>query len=160
MTIRLIAVGDLRDYYQLFSNVIAEGGFFARTRPPPIEAVARALAQAVSRQWPVWVAEHRGVIIGSAEVWPDSFCRPGGSERVGLLGMQIHRNYRGQGHGRALLMAVIKHCRETPFDGVELSVLLSNVAARTLYGQAGFIEIQGSTGSGATDSAMIMRLKL
>lgn len=28
MTIRLIAVGDLRDYYQLFSDVIAEGGWY------------------------------------------------------------------------------------------------------------------------------------
>lgn len=138
MNIRRITPEDLHQFYALFQEVNAEGEFSLRASPPPIEAVARALLRVQENDWPVYVAQQGGVIVGSAEAYPESFCRQGGDSRVGVLGMQVQRAFRRQGFGAALLAAVEDHCRQSGFSAIELSVLKSNMAARSLYLRAGF----------------------
>ena len=142
MEVRPITLNDLNAFYALFCEVNAEGLYSARSSPPPIQAVEHALTQVVENRWPVYVIEREGQIIGSAEAYPDSFCRTGGSEFVGILGMQVKREYRRNGYGFALLSVVIRHCREAGFNSVDLSVFTSNTAARSLYRKLGFIWIE------------------
>lgn len=67
MEVRPIAISDLHSFYALFCEVSAEGRFSARSTPPPIEAVERALVQVAKNNWPVYVIEQDHQIVGSAE---------------------------------------------------------------------------------------------
>ena len=164
MEVRPIAISDLHSFYALFCEVSAEGRFSARSTPPPIEAVERALAQVAKNNWPVYVIEQEHQIVGSAEAYPESFCRAGGSNYTGILGMQVRADYRRRGYGVALLSAVITHCREQGFSAIDLSVLKSNTAARSLYEKAGFAWVEDlpvcTLASGVTDQPVKMRLVL
>lgn len=142
MEVRPITLNDLNAFYSLFCEVSAEGRYSARPSPPPIQAIERALAQVVENHWPVYVIEHEGQVVGSAEAYPDSFCRAGGSELIGILGMQVKREYRRNGYGFALLSAVIRHCRGAGFNSVDLIVFKSNTAARSLYKKLGFTWVE------------------
>ncbi|MDH0646246.1 GNAT family N-acetyltransferase [Pseudomonas sp. GD03858] len=142
MEVRQITLNDLNGFYSLFCEVNAEGRYSARSTPPPLEAIERALNQVVKKSWPVYVIEHGGKIVGSAEAYPESFCRPGGSDSIGVLGMQVKREYRRNGYGSALLSAVIEHCRRTGFTSVDLSVFESNKPARSLYEKLGFTRLE------------------
>jgi ribosomal protein S18 acetylase RimI-like enzyme len=138
MEVRPITFKDLEGFYTLFCEVNAEGRHSARAAPPPIQAIERAFKQAIENQWAVYVVEENGEIVGSAEAYPESFCRPGGSELIGILGMQVKQQHRRNGYGFALLSAVIRHSREAGFTSVDLSVFESNTAARSLYDKLGF----------------------
>ncbi|MFJ4067713.1 GNAT family N-acetyltransferase [Pseudomonas sp. NPDC089996] len=138
MEVRPITLNDLDGFYSLFCEVSAEGRYSARLNPPPVEAVERALIHATQNDWPVYVIERDGEIVGSAEAYPESFCRPGGCESVGVLGMQVKREYRRNGYGFALLSTLLAHCRDAGFTSVDLSVFESNLAARSLYDKLGF----------------------
>jgi ribosomal protein S18 acetylase RimI-like enzyme len=164
MDVRAIKISDLDGFYSLFCDVSAEAQFSARSTPPPIEAVARALALVEKNSWPVYVIELAGQIVGSAEAYPESFCQAEGKTDVGILGMQVKREFRGCGYGAALLSAVARHCREIGFSSIELSVLKSNTAAKSLYVKAGFTWVEDLPmcvlPSGAADQPMKMRLLL
>lgn len=164
MDVRLIDNNDLDGFYALFREVSAEGRFSARSSPPPREAVERALLQVREHHWPVYVVEHQGVVVASAEAYPESFCKPGGDEQVGVLGMQVKRDFRRQGLGAALLDAVLGHCRARGWRAVDLVVLASNCAARALYEKAGFKHVEElpacTTPSGEIDLPMKMRILL
>jgi L-amino acid N-acyltransferase YncA len=164
MEVRAIKSRDLNGFYSLFCEVSAEGRFSARVTPPPIEAVARALEQAEKNNWPVYVIERNGQIIGSAEAYPESFCKKGGRLAVGILGMQVRHEFRRCGYGAELLAAVVMHCRENGFSAIELNVFKSNAAARRLYVKAGFVWLEDLPAcilpNGAQDQPERMRLAL
>jgi len=164
MEVRPITLNDLNAFYALFCEVSGEGRYSARPSPPPIGAIERALAEVIKNHWPVYVIEHDGQIVGSAEAYPESFCRPGGSEVIVVLGMQVKREYRRHGYGSALLTAVIEHCRAAGFISVDLSVFESNTAARSLYDKLGFILAEHlppcELPCGATEQPIKMRLGL
>jgi L-amino acid N-acyltransferase YncA len=107
MDVRLVTSRDLSGFYSLFCEVSAEGRFSTRASPPPIEAIARALEQVEKNDWPVYVIERNGQIIGSAEAYPESFCQKDGRSDVGILGMQVKHPFRRCGYGAALLAAVV-----------------------------------------------------
>lgn len=161
MEVRPITLNDLNAFYTLFCEVTAEGRYSARSSPPPIQSIERALVQVMKNHWPVYVIEHDGQIVGSAEAYPDSFCRPGGSEVIGILGMQVKREYRRHGYGSALLSVVIEHCRGAGFISVDLSVFESNTAARSLYDKLGFFRVEDlppcTLPCGATEQPIKMR---
>lgn len=57
-----------------------------------------------------------------------------------LLGMGVHRDYRQQGLGAALLAAATAWAIGQQFDWIDLEVLSANAAARQLYARAGFTQ--------------------
>ena len=142
MNISKIQASDLAGFHALFAEVSGEGLFSVSTQAPPIQAIERALVAVEQHDWPVYVAVQNGQIVGSAEAFPDSFCRPQGDPQVGLLGMQVKRTFRRHGHGTALLEAVMRHARRIGFTGIELTVLKSNHAALALYDKVGFTWLQ------------------
>ena len=142
MHVRSISLHDLESFYDLFCEVNGEGLFSARATPPPKHAVARALGQVVAHDWPLYVIEQDGMIIASAEAYPESFCRKGGRPLIGILGMQVKLGYRRRGYGALLLHAVIEHGKRLGFEAIELTVLKSNNAARALYDKVGFAWVE------------------
>ena len=164
MSPRKIRPGDLDGFHQLFSEVAAEGLFSTRPCAPPKAVIARALDKAEANGWAVYVIEHEGRIIASAEAYPDSFCRADGDASVGILGMQVQRQWRRQGLGRMLLETLIGHCREQGMGSIELNVFKSNAAALALYQRFGFEWIADlpvcQMPAGHTDQPQKMRLLL
>ena len=100
--------------------------------------IARALEKAQHNGWAVYVIEHDGRIIATAEAYPDNYCRPEGDPAVGVLGMQVQARWRRHGLGRLLLETLIDHCRELGMERIELQVFKSNHPALALYGRYGF----------------------
>ncbi|WP_405046450.1 GNAT family N-acetyltransferase [Pseudomonas sp. SORGH_AS_0199] len=164
LEVRQITLSDIKGFHSLFCEVNAEGSYSARSNPPPLEVIERAIMQAVKKCWPVYVIEHHGQIVGSAEAYPESCCRPGGSDSIGVLGMQVKREYRRNGHGSALLSAVIEHCRGAGFTSVDLSVFESNKPARSLYEKLGFTRLEDlppcTLACGKIEQPIKMRLAL
>jgi GNAT superfamily N-acetyltransferase len=58
-----------------------------------------------------------------------------------LLGMGVHRDFRKQGLGAALLKAATDWAVTRQFDWIDLDVLSVNTAARQLYARAGFTQV-------------------
>lgn len=139
---RKIRMSDLDAFHELFSQVTAEGLYSTRPGAPPKAVIARALERAGDNGWAVYVIEHEGRIIATAEAYPDSYCRPEGDAAVGILGMQVHANWRRQGLGKRLLERVIRHCREQGMRRIELTVLKSNQPAIALYLKYGFVWLE------------------
>lgn len=135
---RRLRPGDLDGFHALFSEVAAEGLFSTRPCAPPKAVIARALEKAQHNGWAVYVIEHDGRIIATAEAYPDNYCRPEGDPAVGVLGMQVQARWRRHGLGRLLLETLIDHCREQGMGRIELQVFKSNHAALALYGRYGF----------------------
>lgn len=57
-------------------------------------------------------------------------------------GMGIAPEWRGKGHGAALMRALIAHCRELGLDTLDLEVLEQNMPARKLYSALGFVDVR------------------
>lgn len=164
MEVRRVSLDDVQPVFELYCEVSAEGKYPARTNPPSIETFERALAEVEANGWPVYVVEHAAELVGNASVYPESFCRAGGDRHIGFLGMQVKQGFRRRGYGAALLTAVVKHCRDTDFHTIELMVLKSNTAARSLYDSFGFVWVEDlppcTLGSGVIDHPVRMRLTL
>ena len=58
-----------------------------------------------------------------------------------MLGMGVERSWRGRGHGRALLAAVIAWARGAGLAWLDLGVFAHNHRARKLYTSVGFVEV-------------------
>jgi len=85
------------------------------------------------------VADVDGHAVGLCEIHPTA---PGGAGseggHVGELGILIDRAHRGQGYGRAMIVAVLARARPR-YEIVRLSVVASNERARRLYLGLGFV---------------------
>lgn len=82
------------------------------------------------------VAEAHGEMVGHASLWPMGLWQV---SHVFRLDMCIHQGHWGQGHGRALLSALIDWARQNPLvHKVELLVRSSNTPAIQLYRTLGF----------------------
>lgn len=58
-----------------------------------------------------------------------------------LLGMGVHRDFRQQGLGAALIATVTEWARTQDIEWIDLEVLSVNRAARELYRRCGFIQV-------------------
>jgi ribosomal protein S18 acetylase RimI-like enzyme len=93
--------------------------------------------RALSGESVVAVAERDGAVVGSCTVGLHGAAPTSESGHVGVLGILVHRDHRGQGIGRALLSSAIAQSRKK-FEIVRLSVFSVNVRARRLYEEFGF----------------------
>lgn len=83
------------------------------------------------------VAEEDGKAVGLCDVHR---MRPGSEvAHIGILGIAIHRDYRGHGIGRAMMESILEKCRDE-FDMILLSVFTNNEKAISLYRKVGFVQ--------------------
>jgi len=102
------------------------------------------------------VAEEEGVarVVGYT-------CRWRVTDEVHLLNVAVAPERRGQGHGRALVDAVVTEARAAQSRVIYLEVRAGNVVARRLYRQIGFRDAglrRGYYGPGQDAIAMELRL--
>lgn len=84
------------------------------------------------------VGEIDGNIIGHAMLDPISLKS---LAHVARLTLVIHPEWQGKGLGKALLLHLIKWAKESPYvEKIELQVRSTNLRARSLYKNMGFIE--------------------
>ncbi|HEY0064837.1 MAG TPA: GNAT family N-acetyltransferase [Telluria sp.] len=58
-----------------------------------------------------------------------------------LLGMGVHRDFRQQGLGAAMVAVAVAWARSEAIEWIDLEVLSVNQAARKLYQRAGFVQL-------------------
>ena len=83
-----------------------------------------------------------------------------GVDELHLLNLTMGRRWQHQGHGSALLQAVLAHARSRRLASVWLEVRASNVRARALYARRGFNEVGLRRGyypaAGGREDAVVM----
>ena len=70
--------------------------------------------------------------------------RRAGSGVLLMDGIAVSEQYRGEGAGSALLRALIAYARSSGYRSIRLDVIDTNVAARRLYEQIGFVPTRTS----------------
>ena len=86
------------------------------------------------------VAEDQGKVVGFINVCTRRTClHPAQSALIDEL--VVSANYRKQGLGRRLLLAIIKKCKQLGCCEVEVSTEVTNTKARKFYSQLGFEEM-------------------
>jgi len=80
----------------------------------------------------VWVAEDKGVIVGSIAIIQNS------EKDAQLRWFIVDPSARGTGLGNAFMMTAIDFCRKKNYDSVFLWTVKTLDAARHLYGKYGF----------------------
>ena len=81
------------------------------------------------------VAEADGRIVGFGDVYAVP-------ELGHVLGMFVHKEYRGRGIGKLLLAALVDWARQNGLPSISLHVFAHNSRAIALYKSAGFIEVR------------------
>jgi ribosomal protein S18 acetylase RimI-like enzyme len=88
----------------------------------------------------VAVAERDGVAVGHCTIGRAAPTEDSEGSHVGVLGIVVDRDHRGQGIGRALLTSALGQCAGK-FELVRLSVFAVNRRARRLYEEFGFVYV-------------------
>lgn len=143
MEIRRIEEQDVDQFLSLWDHVFEEGEYLDKPSPPRAR-VKKVLARVVEDEVPNFVLLDGKILVGALEVFPASYfdVPVSNTESLGVLGMQIHRAYRGQGYGRRLLELGLVSSYEYGLEHVELDVLQTNVTAINLYKKFGFRKIE------------------
>jgi len=129
-TVRTAVTADARPMAELFAAVAEERTGIATE--PPVDIDERALQFARTTAGSV-VAVADGQLVGILHV---EATRHG----FGEIGMLVHRDWRGQGVGSALLREAISRARDQGLHKLCLEVFAHNTAAIALYRACGFAE--------------------
>jgi ribosomal protein S18 acetylase RimI-like enzyme len=135
---------DLRESYYLLYEERARGdpvGITLFEERPSLEEEAAWFSNLFRRvqtgEFIEVVAEEEGHAVGHCTVGPPA---PGvrlENRHVGVLGIIVHRDHRGRGHGTALLTEAIRRARGQ-FPVLRLEVFADNLGAQRLYQRFGF----------------------
>ena len=124
---------DVDAVVALLAEIAREGRWIATEWPFDTRARARMMRDALLRRWCVgWVAVDEREIVADLTVFDIDAAEP-------ELGMLVAASHRRRGIGRALLEEAIAWARANGKTALTLRVFPDNVAARTLYAAAGFV---------------------
>jgi ribosomal protein S18 acetylase RimI-like enzyme len=129
-TVRTAATADARPMAELFAAVAEERTGIATEPPVDIDERASQFARTTAGSV---VAVAGGQLVGILHV---EASRHG----FGEIGMLVHRDWRGQGVGSALLREAISRARDQGLHKLCLEVFAHNTAAIALYRGCGFAE--------------------
>lgn len=139
VSIRKIEIEDLKGFHTALSSVAKEGTFLLTVEPPPIERIEDFVKSNIKNNNAQYVCEVNGVIVGWADITPNS---RQSMSHVGSLGMGLIKPYRGKGYGKKLLKNVIDHAWLQRLKRLELEVFSDNEIAVNLYKKMGY-EVEG-----------------
>ena len=129
-TVRTAVTADARPMAELFAAVAEERTGIATEPPVDIDERASQFARTTAGSV---VAVAGGQLVGILHV---EASRHG----FGEIGMLVHRDWRGQGVGSALLREAISRARDQGLHKLCLEVFAHNTAAIALYRACGFAE--------------------
>ena len=78
-----------------------------------------------------------------------------------ITNIAVHPDHRGEGYGKAVTMALIRHAKNHHLASITLEVRASNAVAIGMYQKLGFVEVGRRKGfyTKPTEDALIMELK-
>ena len=134
-----IAQDHIEGFHRALDFVARERRYLSFLEAPPLEQVGAFVLDNISHGYPQLVAVSAGQVIGWCDVVPKP--RPIYAH-VGVLGMGLLPEFRGQGLGGRLIRQTLAAARAFGLNRVELSVRENNAGAIALYKRVGF-EIEG-----------------
>jgi len=135
VTVRPIAEADIEGFRAAVDAVARERRYLAGFEAESQDVVTAFVRSNIEQAYPQYVASADGHIVGWCDVTPEG--RPLYAH-VGILGMGVLAEHRGQGIGRRLLRACLAAARRRGFRRIELQVRAPNTAAIALYLSEGF----------------------
>ena len=127
-------------YCSAVDTVAKERKYLASVDGFPLDSTIGFVKMIEANNLAQFYAIENDQVIGWCDILPKSF---EGLRHVGVLGMGVLGNYRGQGIGRTLLEMTLDHAKNiNGLEKVELEVFESNLPAIKLYAHLGF-KIEG-----------------
>jgi ribosomal protein S18 acetylase RimI-like enzyme len=126
-------------FHRTLDRVARERRYLAFLEGPPIETTRAFVLENIKRRHPQYVAVTAGEVIGWCDITPKE--RPIYAH-VGVLGMGLLPQFRGQGIGSKLIRSTPAAARTIGLHRVELTVRENNNGAIELYKKVGF-KIEG-----------------
>lgn len=136
MLVRMLGPADATLYRALRLRALREHpdaftSSYAEDREQPVEAAAQRLAA-----HPFWGAYQHAELYGFVGL--ERELRAKNRHKATVMGMYVAPEVGGQGVGRALLDALVRHARANGLESLVLTVTEGNARARRLYEAAGF----------------------
>lgn len=136
MFVRMLGPADATLYRALRLRALREHpdaftSSYEQDRDQPVEAAAQRLAA-----HPFWGAYQHAELYGFVGL--ERELRPKNRHKATVMGMYVAPEIGGQGVGRALLDALVRHARANGIESLVLTVTEGNERARRLYESAGF----------------------
>jgi RimJ/RimL family protein N-acetyltransferase len=123
-------------FWAAVDSVARESKFLASLEGPKIEMTRAFVLEGLRENRPHFVAMHTATVIGWCDISP--LHRPLHAH-VGVLGMGVLPGFRGQGVGKALMLAAIEKAWAIGLTRIELIVREENTKAIALYKRVGFV---------------------
>jgi ribosomal protein S18 acetylase RimI-like enzyme len=131
-----IADEHISGFWAAVDTVARESRFLASLEGPKIEMSRAFVLESVRENWPHFVALHKSSVIGWCDIAP---LRRPLHAHAGVLGMGVIAEFRGQGIGKALILAAIEKAKTAGLTRIELLVREENKRAIALYEHVGFV---------------------
>lgn len=136
MLVRMLGPADATLYRSLRLRALREHpdaftSSYAEERERPVEAAAQRLANHA-----FWGAYRHAELWGMVGLEREPRAR--NRHKATVMGMYVAPEARGQGVGRALLDALLRHARANGVESLVLTVTEGNTAAQRLYEALGF----------------------
>jgi RimJ/RimL family protein N-acetyltransferase len=131
-----IAEDHIGGFWAAVDSVARESRLLASLEGPKIEMSRAFVLENLRENRPHYVALHKSAVIGWCDISP---LRRPLHAHVGVLGMGVMLEFRGQGVGKALIVAAIEKAKAIGLTRIELLVREENTRAIRLYEHAGFV---------------------
>jgi RimJ/RimL family protein N-acetyltransferase len=130
-----ITEGHISGFCAAVDSVARESKLLASLEGPPIEMSRAFVLENLRENRPHYVALHESAVIGWCDISP---LRRPLHAHVGVLGMGVLFEFRGQGVGKALILAALEKAKGIGLTRIELLVREENTRAIRLYEHVGF----------------------
>jgi len=134
-----ITQSHIEGFHRALNFVARERRYLAFLEAPPAESTRAFVLNNIAQGYPQWVVLSAGGVVGWCDIVPKS--RPVHAH-VGVLGVALLPEFRGQGIGERLIRQTLEAARAFGLHRVELTVREANGNAIALYKKIGF-ELEG-----------------
>jgi ribosomal protein S18 acetylase RimI-like enzyme len=133
----IVPIGEdhISGFWAAVDSVARESKFLASLAGPKIEMSRAFVLESLRENRPHYVAIHKSAVIGWCDISPFHWSL---HAHAGVLGVGVLSEFRGQGVGKALIVAAIEKAKAIGLTRIELVVREENMRAITLYEHVGF----------------------
>jgi len=151
--IRLGTVHDIEQIAEIYNQGILDRVATLEADTKNMEEMVNWFSTRSERHKVIIIGDEKGYIKGwaSLNVFNDRECYQG----VADLSIYIHREARGKGLGKQLLVALIEVAKQADFHKLVLSTFASNLAGQSLYVSVGFTKVGTYMKQGMIDGKWI-----
>ncbi len=137
ISIHPITLEHVDGFWQTLDIVAREERYLGSTCAVPIEELRAFVKRGIEKNDPLFVAVSGADVVGWIDITRG---KAPVKNHVGLLGMGLLPDWRGQGIGSQLIDAALTKAKSIGLKRVELQVYIDNITAIALYRKFGFRE--------------------